>query len=104
MHRKGLNIDINHFHSEMNACKNAEPPSPSTAMYLYKQLLEKGFEPTASTMSILVGAHNHAPLSKILSVRSLCCLMPVCSRTLILGTVTWLLCWKEDAFQEMRRI
>ena len=38
MHRSDLNIDINHFHSAMNACKNAEPPSPSAAMYLYKQL------------------------------------------------------------------
>ena len=34
MHRKDLNIDINHFHSAMNACKNAQPPSPSAALYL----------------------------------------------------------------------
>ena len=69
MHKLSLEVDINHYNSAMNACKNAKPPSRSAAMYLYKQLNETGLKPTESTLSILMGAHTYAPLSIILDIR-----------------------------------
>lgn len=70
MGQQSLNVDVDHFNSAINACRNAKPPNKSAAMFLYEQLLKQGLEPTVSTFTVLMGAHTHAPLSALLKIRT----------------------------------
>ena len=70
MDRHGLQIDTIAFNSAINACKNAEPPSHSAAMYMLGKMMERGLQPDCYTFANLVRAHRQAPLEKIQQLRA----------------------------------
>ena len=45
------------FNSAINACRNANPPSPSAANYVYETMLQRNLQPSVVTFTGLVRAH-----------------------------------------------
>mmetsp|Transcript_60723 Transcript_60723/g.113500 ORF Transcript_60723/g.113500 Transcript_60723/m.113500 type:complete len:346 (-) Transcript_60723:19-1056(-) len=69
--RKNLSLGIVSFNSALNACKNADPPSHSAAMYLFDELQKRGLQPDVITFTNLAQAHRRAPVARIEFIRTL---------------------------------
>mmetsp|Transcript_65682 Transcript_65682/g.154549 ORF Transcript_65682/g.154549 Transcript_65682/m.154549 type:complete len:331 (-) Transcript_65682:6-998(-) len=63
--------DVPIFNSAINACTNAEPPSPGAAMLLYETMLGQDLQPTVVTFTNMARSHKQASVDKIKRVRSL---------------------------------
>eukprot|EP00930_Biecheleria_cincta_P044338 TRINITY_DN30454_c0_g1_i2.p2 TRINITY_DN30454_c0_g1~~TRINITY_DN30454_c0_g1_i2.p2 ORF type:complete len:155 (+),score=23.94 TRINITY_DN30454_c0_g1_i2:652-1116(+) len=71
MYARRLEADGAHFNSALNACKNAEKPSYSAALFLLEKIVEVSMTPTSVTYNTLAGAHSGAPLDRLKHVRTL---------------------------------
>ena len=60
MMQHDLDADVPSFNSAINACRNADPPSPSAAMYVFDAMLNRSLQPTVVTFTGLMRAHVKA--------------------------------------------
>ena len=65
----GMNPDVYCFNSAINACRNADPPQPNAAMYLFECMLDRGLEPTVVTFTSLLNSHRLARSGDIRAIR-----------------------------------
>ena len=70
MIKHDLDPDVPSFNSAINACRNADPPSPSAAMYVFDSMLNRSLEPTVVTFTGLMRAHVKAKSARLRGIYS----------------------------------
>eukprot|EP00930_Biecheleria_cincta_P071466 TRINITY_DN5897_c0_g1_i4.p1 TRINITY_DN5897_c0_g1~~TRINITY_DN5897_c0_g1_i4.p1 ORF type:complete len:355 (+),score=37.48 TRINITY_DN5897_c0_g1_i4:48-1112(+) len=71
MYARRIEVDLGHFSSAINACKHADKPSHSSALFLLEKMLEGGMTPNIVTYCSLAAAHRCAPLENLKHIRAM---------------------------------
>eukprot|EP00440_Ansanella_granifera_P038883 gb/GFBE01042186.1/.p1 GENE.gb/GFBE01042186.1/~~gb/GFBE01042186.1/.p1 ORF type:complete len:350 (+),score=51.33 gb/GFBE01042186.1/:1-1050(+) len=70
MYKKQWTPGLLHWTSAISACKNSEPPSFNTSLFLLNRLVHASVTPDIVTYSSVIAAHRNAPVEKIKAIRA----------------------------------